>query len=204
MEEYIYKILYEEFKDEQLVIDTFESSELLKYFDLKSNAIHGTSKSRRSLANWYSIYSILHFYSESGFINNKKEYLEFGGFPYTKLFNFMRNLYGGQKLQNHALNSRVNGEFLNKIAKDPSKPLILINEGKYLLNQSYLYVNGKDLTPVYLRVVNKYIELLKEKDHALFGVLKELQEEYDTGKQKEILSQLLVEESEARIFEIVS
>jgi len=33
----------------------------------------------------------------------------------------MRTLYGGEKLQNHALNSRVNGEFANKIALNPTE-----------------------------------------------------------------------------------
>jgi len=46
----------------------------------------------------------------------------------------MRTLYGGEKLQNHALNSRVNGEFKNKIATIPDKSLILINDGKYLIH----------------------------------------------------------------------
>src|SRR5699024_10532031 len=122
----------------------------------------------------------------------------------TQLFNFMRSLYGGEKLQNHALNSRVNGEFINKIAKDKEKQPILINDGKYLLHPSYIYIQGQDLVPLYIKIVKKYVELLKEKDHILFEILKELKAEYNVNEQKKTLSKLLVEDSEARVFEIVS
>lgn len=36
-----------------------------------------------------------------------EEYKKFKGYEYTKLFVFFRGLYGGEKLQNHALNSKV-------------------------------------------------------------------------------------------------
>ena len=88
----------------------FDKSPLLQYLDFKMSAIYGNVKSRRSLANIYAIYSILYFYVQD-FYNKIKEYKEFEGYEYTKLFKFYRNLYGGEKLQNHALNSRVNGEF---------------------------------------------------------------------------------------------
>lgn len=86
----------------------YDGSSLLQYLDKKMNAVHGNSKTRRSLANIYAIYSILFFYQKD-FFNKKNAYLNFDGYEYTKLFTFYRHLYGGSKLQNHALNSRVNG-----------------------------------------------------------------------------------------------
>ena len=41
----------------------FEKSSLLKYLDLKTDAILGNTKTRRNLANIYAIYAILNFYS---------------------------------------------------------------------------------------------------------------------------------------------
>lgn len=77
-------------------------------------AVHGNSKTRRSLANIYAIYSILYFYQDD-FYKKEEQYRRFEGYDYMKLFNFYRGLYGGSKLQNHALNSRVNGEFYYRL-----------------------------------------------------------------------------------------
>ena len=53
IEEYIAEILKQYYNDEWEII--FQQSDLLKYLNLKSGAIHGNSKTRRSLANWYAI-----------------------------------------------------------------------------------------------------------------------------------------------------
>lgn len=204
MEKYIHEILLEEFKTEERVEYIYSNSEILQYFNLKSNAIHGSVKTRRSLANWYSLYGILYFYKKYNFTNNKEKYLEFEGFPYTQIFNFMRSLYGGEKLQNHALNSRVNGEFANKIASSPEKNIILINEGKYMIHPDYIYVEGIDLSDIYIKVVEKYIDLLKEKDQGLLSIIQQLKQEEDLYKKREIICNLLKEDSEARVFEIVA
>jgi hypothetical protein len=144
------------------------------------------------------------FITKKGFVDNKEEYLKFEGFSYTKLFNFMRSQYAGSKLQNHTLNSRVNGEFSNKIAKDNGKQLILINDGKYLINPSYLYVDGIDLTPIYLEVIESYISLLIRKDKVLSSTLHTLKQLNNTEAQKNEIKSLITTDSEARIFEIIS
>jgi len=71
-------------------------------------AIDGDSKSRRSLGSKYAIFSITHFYAED-FAGDQEAYRSFPGYEFTKLFHFCRSLYGGEKLQNHALNSRQKG-----------------------------------------------------------------------------------------------
>lgn len=184
----------------------YEKSPLLQYLNFKSNAIHGNSKSRRSLGNIYAIYSILSFYLKDGFSNEKEKYQNFDGYEYTKLFNFFRKLYGGSKLQNHALNSRVNGEFKNKIVKEDENDLILINNGKYLLHLDYLYVDNIDISCLAFMIIEKYIKLLQEKDSALINTLNSLfslsNENMYLKKQK--ILELLTEDSEARIFEIIS
>ena len=204
MEKYIEDILIDRYIDEDIAKDVFEKSEILQYFNLKSNAIHGSVKSRRSLANWYAIYGILVFYKENNFTNDKERYLDFDRFPYTNLFNYMRTLYGGEKLQNHALNSRANGEFANKIASVPEKQLILINEGKYMIHPDYIYIDGDDLSDLYIDVVDKYISLLVEKDQGLLHIIDELKNSKDFNNQKDLILNLLREDSEARVFEIVA
>lgn len=199
-EAFVASILKTEYpKDFQKIYD---KSPMLQYLDKKMKAVHGNSKTRRSLANIYAIYSILYFYQED-FYEKKEEYRRFDGYDYMRLFNFYRSLYGGSKLQNHALNSRVNGEFHNKV-KDAINDLIIINNGKYLIHIDYIYVEDHDISKVSCRIIEKYIELLMAKDHALINILEELRnlEEYSEKKAK--INALLTEDAEARIFEIIS
>lgn len=198
-EKFVKDILASEYKNYQFVYD---NSFLLQYLDKKMKAVHGDCKARRSLANIYAIYSILYFYKDD-FYNNPKKYREFLGYDYMRLFNFYRSLYGGSKLQNHALNSRVNGEFRNKYPQIQNE-LIVINNGKYLIHIDYLYVNNIDISRTLCKIIEKYIDLLFAKDHALIGILQNMQALTDYSKKKKRIKELLTEDAEARIFEIIS
>lgn len=199
-EQFVEDILKEDFPQEYKSI--YNDSHMLQYLDKKMKAVHGNSKTRRSLANIYAIYSILHFYQDD-FFNQPDKYKRFDGYDYMRLFNYYRGLYGGSKLQNHALNSRVNGEFRNKFA-DAQTDLIIINNGKYLIHIDYLYVDNNDVSASACRIIEKYVDLLIEKDHALIGALSELQSMTNYEQKKEKLKALLNENAEARIFEIIS
>ena len=204
MKEFIKQILIEELKDEQINIDDFfAESPLLRYLDLKTGAIFGNAKTRRSLANIYAIYSILYFYQDEYF-DRPEEYKNFQGYDYTKLFVFYRNLYGGEKLQNHALNSRVNGEFVNKIVGEKGNNLIIINNGKYTLHIDYLYVNGLDVSRIAVKVIEEYISLLTLKDSKLIADMNELKTLQSGEVKKKKLKSFMDEDAEARIFEIIS
>ena len=180
----------------------YDNSYLIQYLDMKTKAVHGNSKTRRSLANIYAIYSILHYYEED-FFQQPDKYRQFDGYDYMRLFTYYRSLYGGSKLQNHALNSRVNGEFRNKF-NDVSKDLIIINNGKYLIHIDYIYVDGHDISKTSCHIIEKYIALLIAKDHALIHTLEEMKALNDFGEKKNKIKDLLSEDAEARIFEIIS
>lgn len=199
-EKFVKDILVEDYQGGYQRI--YDNSLLLQYLDKKMKAVHGDSKTRRSLANIYAIYSILYFY-EKDFYNNPEAYRSFGGYDYTKLFNFYRGLYGGSKLQNHALNSRVNGEFRNKYP-DITNELIIIDNGKYLIHIDYIYSDGIDISRTCCKVINKYIDLLMNKDHALGSILQNLCNQADYEEKKKQINTLLTEDAEARIFEIIS
>lgn len=199
-EKFIKDILLTDYPDKFQNI--YDGSLLLQYLDKKMKAVHGNSKTRRSLANIYAIYSILHFYQDD-FYNQPDKYREFGGYDYMRLFNYYRSLYGGSKLQNHALNSRVNGEFRNKFPQ-AINDLIIIESGKYLLHIDYLYVGEEDISKSAVKVIEKYIDLLITKDHALIEVLRQMEELTDYSEKKTQISSLLTDDAEARIFEIIS
>ena len=182
--------------------DLYNQSLLIQFLDKKMGAVHGDSKKRRNLASIYAIYSILFFYKNE-FFNNRNKYRDFDGYDYMKLFNHYRSLYGGSKLQNHALNSRVNGEFKNKF-RDVKNDLIIVNNGKYLLHIDYLYVKKNDISKICCKIIEKYIELLVEKDHALLKVLDKMQKLVNYDEKIKQINSLLMENAEARIFEIIS
>lgn len=199
-EDFIEAILKKEFL--QNYQEIYDNSPLLQYLDKKMKAVHGNSKTRRSFANIYAIYSILYFYQKD-FFNKPDEYRKFSGYDYMRLFNHYRSLYGGSKLQNHALNSRVNGEFKNRFPS-VANDLVIIDNGKYLLHIDYLYVNQIDISKACCHIIEKYIELLKTKDYALLQILQEMQSSTDYAEKKVKIQNLLSEDAEARIFEIIS
>lgn len=199
-ESFIENILKEEYPIEFQYI--YDHSYLLQYLDKKMKAVHGNSKTRRSLASIYAIYSILYFY-QTDFYQNKSAYKAFSGYDYMRLYTYYRSLYGGNKLQNHALNSRVNGEFRNKFT-DIRNDLIIINNGKYLIHIDYIYVDNHDISKVCCRIIEKYIDILMRKDHELISILSEMQEMDDYCEKKDKINKLLTEDAEARIFEIIS
>jgi len=206
VENYIKKILNEHFSTDWEIV--YRKSELIQYLNLKSGAIHGNSKSRRSLAAWYAIYSILHFYEINGFVNEKEKYLKSKGTNFSKLFEFQREQYGGEKLQNHALNSRVNAEFNNKISHDANKPLIVIDNGNYQIHPDYLYIvigdKEVDISLVVIEIIKTYQSILFNKDNSFSRLLNKIEDCPDYKKQKSDLKKLLSEDTEARIFEIMS
>lgn len=203
MKEFIEHILKEDYQENYLKI--FEESDLLQYLDLKTAAIYGNSKTRKSLGNIYAIYSILHFYVDE-FFNNPEKYKAFNGYDFTKLLTYCRSQYGGEKIQNHALNSRLNLEFDNKIARKENKGkyIIVQDNGKYLIHIDYLYVRGYDISKTVIRIIDKYIQLLREKDDLLIKKLESLSLESDIVKIKAEIKSLLTDDSEARVFEIIS
>lgn len=199
-ESFVRDILREEFPQNYQYI--YDNSLLLQYLDKKMKAVHNDSKTRRSLANIYAIYSLLFFYQKD-FYNQPDIYRKFRGYDYMRLFNHYRSLYGGSKLQNHALNSRINGEFKNRFPSAVND-LVIIYNGKYLLHIDYLYVGQVDISKSCCHIIEKYIDLLKEKDHSLLHILQEMQSSNDYFSKKTQIRTLLAEDSEARIFEIIS
>lgn len=67
-----------------------------------------------------------------------------------------------------------------------------------------LYVGKRDISKTCCKIVEKYVELLMEKDHALLKVLQRMEQMTDYDEKKKQINGLLTEDAEARIFEIIS
>ena len=91
--------------------DLFEKSPLIQYLNIKTRSANRGSKARGAFANHYALYVLVEDYIAKGFLGDKKgQYQKYEGARFTDLFRRQRELPFGAKLQNHALNSRLNDE----------------------------------------------------------------------------------------------
>ena len=104
----IKEILKSHFGDEGE--DIYDKSLLLQYVNEKTKSANRGSKSRSSFANLYAIYVLVEDYLNQT-INKEIEYSKYEGALFSALSKRQRELPFGEKLQNHALNNRVNAEF---------------------------------------------------------------------------------------------
>src|SRR3989338_2900771 len=101
-------ILKEDFGDKHQ--DIFDKSLLIQYLNIKTRSADSGSKARGSFANIYAIYVLVEDYIKNGF-DKEGNYKSCSGAKFVDLFTRQRKLPFGQKLQNHALNHRLNEEF---------------------------------------------------------------------------------------------
>jgi hypothetical protein len=88
------------------------ASPLLQYLNIKTRSANRGSKARGSFANHYALYVLVEDYLAKGFAEDRTgQYKRYEGARFSDLFRRQRELPFGAKLQNHALNSRLNDEF---------------------------------------------------------------------------------------------
>jgi len=134
----ILRALKNHFGDEAL--DLFDKSPLLQYLNLKTVSATRGSKARSSFANLYAVYVLVEDYIEHGF-HEKGDYSQYEGVRFSNLFRRQRQLPFGSKLQNHALNHRMNEEFRKYFPQVDMQPILRVVE-----TQRY-WINEKLLTP---------------------------------------------------------
>lgn len=193
MLDFVATIMYEEYNEEGKKV--YQESLLIQYLNSKMNAVNGNSKSRRSFANIYAIYSLLVVYKEI-----QESYENFKGTNFTHLWSYCRSMYGGSKLQNHSFNNRIDREFVNKFGDEN---LIIQQNGLYKINTKYIELSDYNVADVARKIIEKYVELIRQKDEELGRRLNELASS-DEQYLKQGLSDFISEDSEARIFEISS
>ena len=73
-----------------------------------------------------------------------------------------------------------------------------------MIHPDYLYVNEIDIVPAVIDIIKEYQSILYTKDSAFAGLLEELKDYSVTRDKKDTLQSFLTDDSEARIFEIIS
>jgi hypothetical protein len=189
--------------------DIFEKSQLIQYINEKTRSANRGSKARSSFANLYAIYVILEDYISKGY-HQKGDYSNFDGAAYNKLFARQRELPFGSKLQNHALNNRMNSEFKKYFPSTEFIPILRNETNRYWFNENLLKVQiNKSNFNIALAVIDIIDDYIKTKQDAFQRFIKsceELQKIENSNPQKveEYIVGLLAPNVDARLFEIVS
>lgn len=203
----------------KLILDTkfgndadeiFKNSNLLQYINLKTRSANKGSKARSSFANLYAIYVILEDYIAQGF-DKKSGYAKYGGAAFVKLFTRQRELPFGNKLQNHALNNRMNSEFQKYFPSSEIIPILRNFEtNRYWINENLLKIKvGKteyNLASVIIEIIDEYSKTKQDAFQRFIKACEEMQG-IESSKPEQVInfiSGLLAPNVDARLFEIVS
>ncbi len=199
--------------------DVFEQSPLLGYLNHKTKAASRGSKSRGSFGNHYAIYVLVEDYLNQGFGPGGARagtYESYEGARFTDLFRRQRELPFGQKLQNHALNARLNDEFQKFYPSVNKQPIVRdIVQQRYWIQEDLLTVtvrakDGKrrqhNIAQAILEIIDAYVAAKKQAFEAFIESCQQIATlaVSDLKEAVSFVETQLRPEIDARIFEIVS
>lgn len=204
----IISILKERFPDDYEQI--FDNSELLSYINQKTKSANKGSKSRGSFGNLYAIYVLIEDYLKKGFFKSKK-YSNYDGAKFSDLFTRQRELPFGSKLQNHALNHRLNQEFKKYFPTCDYTPLIRVVEtNRYWINENLIKIKANkksfNISKVVIEIIDSYIKVKKSAFEKFIDTCERLKNISNEEPDKifNFIVDLLAPNMDARVFEIVS
>lgn len=185
-------------------------SELIQYLNIKTKAANRGSKSRAGYASHYAIYVLVEDYINNGF-QDKGGYEDYDGARFSSLLNRQRELPFGSKLQNHALNHRLNEDFKKYFPTSNHLPIIRdVTTNRYWINENLLIVeiDGKpvNLATSVIDIIDAYIAARQKAFSEFMTYCKEMIDiqEHEPEKAISFVRGLLKPSVDARIFEIVS
>lgn len=196
--------------------DLFEKSSLLQYLNIKTRSANRGSKARGAFANHYALYVLVEDYIAKGFLSGKKgQYQKYEGARFTDLFRRQRELPFGAKLQNHALNSRLNDEFAKYFPTGDLRPILRDQaEQRYWVNERLLVVHvgarhdarEVNIAEAIIEIIDKYVETKRSAFEGFIGVCKRIASlsTEDPRDAVEFVEGQLQQNVDARVFEIVS
>jgi hypothetical protein len=189
--------------------EIFEKSQLIQYINEKTRSANRGSKARSSFANLYAINVILEDYISKGY-HQKGDYSKYEGVAYNKLFSRQRELPFGSKLQNHALNNRMNSEFKKYFPSNEFIPILRNETNRYWFNENLLKVKinqtNFNISLAVIDIIDDYIKTKQDAFQRFIKSCEELQKIENSNPQKveEYIIGLLAPNVDARLFEIVS
>ena len=190
--------------------DIFDKSQLIQYINEKTRSAGKGSKARSSFANLYAVYVIIEDYLSNGF-DKKGTYSKYEGALFSNLFTRQRELPFGSKLQNHALNNRMNSEFQKFFPNSEFIPILRnLETNRYWINENLLKVKvGRttfNIAKPIIEIIDEYSKIKQDAFQRFVKTCEELQHVEITEPQKieAFIVELLAPNVDARLFEIVS
>ena len=188
----------------------FEKSELIQYLNIKTRAANKGAKTRGSFANHYAIYVLIEDYMNGGFHENKS-YEKYEGAKFSDLFERQRELPFGKKLQNHALNHRLNQEFKKYFPACEYDPIIRdVLTNRYWFNENLIRIKiGSDVFNIahaIKEIIDAYVLARKSAFLEFMNYCEQMSkiEEKDNSQVIDFIESLMKPNIDARIYEIVS
>ncbi len=186
--------------------ELLKSSEIIQYLNIKTKAANRGSKSRAGFANHYAIYVLVEDYLNGNF-DKSGDYLNYEGAKFSDLFRRQRELPFGSKLQNHALNHRLNEEFKKYFPTSEYLPIIRDAENnKYWINEKLIISESINLAQSIKDIIEAYIRARQSAFSEFMDYCQkviDIQEE-SPKKAVEFIKGLFHQNVDARVFEIAS
>lgn len=194
-----------------LAQDVYDKSPLLQYVNTKTKSAGSGSKARSSFANHYALYVLLEDYIDGGFVESGA-YPDYPGARFSDLLDRARQLPFGSKLQNHALNGRLNDEFAKYFPTSGYKPILRDQATtRYWINEKLITVlspDGRSLNFArsLLKIIEVYVAAKRDAFDAFFDTCQKMQSvQFDQPEAvRTFIEGLLAPTVDARLFEIVS
>lgn len=190
--------------------EIYDKSILIQYINEKTKSADKGSKSRSSFANLYAIYVLIEDYLCHNFDTNH-EYKNYQGAQFVQLLERQRELPFGSKLQNHALNNRVNSEFEKFFPTADIIPILRdIETSRYWINENLLIISiGEqefNIAKAVINIIDEYIKIKQASFQRFIRQCEELQQikNRSTDQIQNFIIGLLAPNVDARLFEIVS
>ncbi len=188
--------------------EVYALSQLIQYINEKTRSAGRGSKARSSFASLYALYVVIEDYLEHGY-DKKTGYSGYEGAYFQRLFTRQRKLPFGEKLQNHALNNRMNAEFQKYFPNSEFIPILRNLETKrYWINENLLKIS---INSKYINIAKAVIEIIDEyiqtKQDAFKNFIKSCEQllkihNKTPEKVKEFILSLAAPNVDARLFEI--
>ena len=196
--------------------DLFQKSQLLQYLNIKTRSANRGSKARGAFANHYALYVLVEDYIAKGYFGaNRVDYQRYQGARFTDLLRRQRELPFGAKLQNHALNSRLNDEFAKYFPTSDLRPILRDQvEQRYWVNERLLVVEvgvgdrsrDVNIAEAIIEIIDMYVEAKRSAFEHFIKACKEIAALSSTNLQcvVKFVEDQLQPNVDARIFEIIS
>lgn len=188
-------------------------SPLLQYLNLKTKSANKGSKARGAFANHYALYVIVEDYINHGYADGSADgpYNAYEGARFGDLFKRQRELPFGSKLQNHALNARLNDEFRKFFPALERQPIVRdVLKQRYWIQEDLLIVELNEslvnIAPIIKEVIDEYVATKRAAFEGFLDTCRQISElsVHDPQKAIDFVKSQLQANVDARVFEIVS